>query len=148
VGKRGGLPKIVGGPRSWRDDIDDALLDDEPELAEPDRINAYICDTCGQATVTRDVHKGVTPMFLACRASGDVGSCKGQGSSCMYDLRMYAIRTGHPWWGKALEQQRWPEPQWEWFMPTLRERRRIERRDPALGEHLRRGGLHLRRVEA
>ena len=46
-----------------------------------ERINQYTCRDCKESTVTVDVDEGVTPMFLACRATPD---CKGTMASAMY----------------------------------------------------------------
>jgi hypothetical protein len=112
----------------------------EPVAVEGERLNAYWCDDCRHYIVTRDVHKGVTPMFLACRFLGDprdpANTCKGTMRSMMYP---------------PLES--WPEhpdlggPSWEWFKPTVRQVRRMRRRGDLAGvEHVEKGGLLLRPV--
>lgn len=47
----------------------------------PSGLNAYKCEACGRVIVTRHHDLGVTPMFLACRATAN---CPGQMVSSMY----------------------------------------------------------------
>lgn len=106
-------------------------------------INGWTCETCGKTTYCIHVDDGVTPMFLACRASGRLGDCDGTGRSMMYpappvpDHVVAAVR-------------------WEWYKPES-PRRRF---DPDTGklytppdsltaaerEHVDRGGLLLREL--
>ena len=67
--------------------------------------NAYYCETCGLYTLTIHRDDGVTPMFLACRAAGDVETCQGRAVSMMY--RDVDSAPAHV--------QR--EPAWEWVRP-------------------------------
>lgn len=90
------------------------------------RENAYRCRDCGGLTVTIDVDDGVTPMFLACRASGREGDCPGTAGSMMYPQ---GPRPAHI-----------PEPAWEWFRP-----RTVQGLDAETRDHVQRGGLLLRR---
>ena len=95
-------------------------------------INGYACDACGQLTIIRHVDEGVTPMFLACRAEGldpREATCKGQAVSLMYP-------PGDP-----------PSPPtWEWYKPSPEALKRMKRKDPAMYEHIRKGGLELRKI--
>lgn len=93
--------------------------------------NVYVCERCSHYTVTIDVDEGVTPMFLACRADGELEpTCGGTGQSLMYP------------------PEPWPDgvpttPQFEWYRPSQKEL--VE-----LGwgeiEHVNKGGLLLRKV--
>lgn len=92
------------------------------------RKNAYHCETCGGYIVTIDVDSGVTPMFLGCRAADE---CKGRMASMMY--------PPEPW--GSLDST----PGWEWYRPSERAARKM---DSATFEHVKQGGLLLRRIEA
>lgn len=96
----------------------------QPKLAEPNRINVYTCEECGGETVTIDVHEGVTPFMLRCRATGKEGDCDGAAYSCMYRVH-----------GK-------PIPKWEWFKPIGSEYNKLSR---DMKEHVDKGGLDIRR---
>lgn len=92
------------------------------------RTNGYRCAVCGGVTVTTDRDDGVTPMILACRASGDVGECEGRAVSAMYP---------------AVIPSAWGPASWEWYAPSARELRRA---DAETREHCNLGGLLLRKV--
>jgi hypothetical protein len=91
-------------------------------------VNGYFCKECGEHTFVVHVDDGVTPMFLACRASGDVEACKGMGTSLMYPeppIPDYVLdRVG-----------------WEWYRPDEAELRGM---DEGMREHIERGGVALR----
>lgn len=89
----------------------------------PGDVNAYECDDCGRYTVVVHVDQGVTPMFLACRAT--VG-CTGRAHSTGYQL----------------DPSQLPGPEWEWYRPTGFELRALS--FPAQ-DHVRQGGLILRK---
>lgn len=93
-------------------------------------VNAWKCDKCGRLTVARHVDDGVTPMFLACRASGRVGDCDGQGVSMMY--------PAPPVPESIMEQLAW-----EWYAPSKRAYWRL---DDSLRHHVDGGGLLLRAI--
>lgn len=89
-------------------------------------INAYSCTTCSKLTVVQHIDAGVTPMFLACRATPD---CDGTGES-----------LGYP------NQDRIPQRvreavRWEWYRPNRREFMKLSAEMKA---HVSRGGLLLR----
>ena len=113
----------------------------------PEGIGARFREACGKITYAVHVHHGVTPMFLACRASGHEpdhpdNPCKGTGVSLMYPSD--------------------PAPRhvidaiaWEWYKPDAAElaqmrkraRRRARRGDHSefgAVEHVLKGGLLLR----
>lgn len=100
----------------------------EPKAAKPDRINVYTCGTCGGFTVTIDVHEGVTPFLLACRASGRPGDCGGMAESSFYPKGPIPTHI--------------PPPQWEWYTPSEGEYRRLNR---DMREHVDKGGLCIRK---
>lgn len=93
------------------------------------RVNAYRCDECKGLTVTIDVDAGVTPMFLACRASGQPGDCEGRAMSMGYP-------PGDPP-NFVMEKLAW-----EWFRPTRLE---LLKHNAEVRDHVARGGLLLRR---
>lgn len=97
--------------------------------------NAYFCDKCLNYIVTIDIDVGVTPMFLACRATED---CPGTMVSMMY--------PDEPWPERDPGGREIPtEPNFEWFKPSLKNARR---RGPEMYDHVRRGGLDIRPVAA
>lgn len=95
----------------------------------PNMVNSYRCDTCSRYTVTIDRHKGVTPMFLGCRADGTETGCDGRAVSMCYPKG---------------PRPSWAVPAWEWYKPDADELRRM---DPAMRDHIQRGGLALRKIE-
>ena len=102
-----------------------------PKLAPPNRINVYTCQKCGGYTVTIDIHEGVTPFMLRCRASGREGDCHGMAQSSFY-----------PSGEKPSWKPSWvPDPAWEWFKPVGAEYRKLNR---AMREHVNKGGLDIR----
>lgn len=88
--------------------------------------NGYKCQDCGQITMTYHVDDGVTPMFLACRATED---CTGRAVSMMYPPGPLPAELAEL-------------PRWEWYRPS---RRAVRRMDRAMRDHVARGGLVLRR---
>lgn len=90
------------------------------------RTNAYVCDQCGRYTVTIDRDEGVTPMFLACRATPE---CTGR-----------AVSLGYP---EGTVPDHIGAPAFEWYRPAERELRDL---DAATFEHVARGGLLLRPI--
>ncbi len=85
-------------------------------------INVYRCKSCGGEVVTINADRGVTPMFTRCRA--DV-LCGGTAVSSMYKV----------------DQSRTPTH--EWYRPTTKQMRH---QDPGTRDHVKNGGLLLRRV--
>lgn len=106
------------------------------------RINGWECrrslhrpddPDCGRITYAIHVHDGVTPMFLACRASGHEpdhpdNPCTGIGVSLMYPT---AAPPKHVLDAVA----------WEWYSPDDAERVKLDRGSL---EHVLKGGLLLR----
>lgn len=88
-------------------------------------VNGYTCKVCGRVTMTYHVDDGVTPMFLACRATDD---CRGEAVSMMYPPGPVPDSLA------AL-------PRWEWYRPTPHAAKRM---GPAMRDHIERGGLALR----
>lgn len=95
-------------------------------------VNGWTCDRCGETTYCVHVDDGVTPMFLACRAHGEAGSC-GMGTSLMYpappvpDHVIAAVR-------------------WEWYSPDPKEKTTLYFEDPPVFDHVDKGGLLLREL--
>lgn len=95
--------------------------------------NAYYCEECKLYIVTIDADKGVTPMFLRCRATE---GCTGTMHSMMYPADPWPPIDGH---GVEIPT----EPTYEWFKPTLKQARR---HGVGMMDHVRRGGLELRKI--
>lgn len=129
---------------------DRAFLDSfpKPRPAEPGRVNIWACPKCHLPTVAIDIHAGTTSFILVCRARladfdamGDPvvdqdQLCGGAARSTMYLL---PNPDETPDWVARLLA----DPPWEWYLPTdLAELRSLE---PELAEHVRKGGLLLRR---
>lgn len=87
-------------------------------------LNGYLCDTCRVPTMTIDVHVGVAPFTLRCRATP---GCAGLGRSAMYPAQVPPVIYG--------------EPKFEWARPS---REDFELLDDEVKDHVMRGGLVLR----
>jgi len=85
------------------------------------RVNAYDCPACGKPTVTIDADEGVTPMFVACRATVNC-------NSNFANSRMYENCNGLI-------------PEWEWYKPAKGEIRSME---SDMKRHIEMGGLCIR----
>lgn len=96
-------------------------------MSKRGEINGWRCDECGHHTYVVHVDDGVTPMFLACRATA---GCKGTGVSLMYPA-------------PPVPQHVIDAVAWEWFKPT---RRAVRRMEPEMRQHIEMGGLELRRL--
>jgi hypothetical protein len=90
-------------------------------------INGWRCDACGEHTYCVHIDDGVTPMFLGCRATP---GCSGRGVSLMYPA-------------PPVPQYVLDEVAWEWFKPSPR---RVRRMEPAMRDHIEKGGLELREL--
>lgn len=99
-------------------------------LADPERVNVYVCPVCAGYTVTIDIHRGVTPFMLGCRASGRPGDCGGMAESSFYP--------------KGTQPAHIPPPSWEWYTPSDAEYRRLNR---DMREHVDKGGLMIRKAK-
>lgn len=95
------------------------------------RENVYTCTSCGRHLVTVDRDRGTTPMFIGCGDHAH-GCRKGMMGSAMYP------RSPRPAWLGA--------PTHEWYRPRGAELERIQKREPRVWDHVRRGGLLLRRI--
>jgi hypothetical protein len=96
-------------------------------MSRASKINGWRCKRCGRHTYAVHVDDGVTPMFLACRA---VGVCKGTAVSLMYPA-------------PPAPEQIVEEVAWEWYKPTPRATRRLDRETR---EYVEKGGLILREL--
>lgn len=83
--------------------------------------NIYVCDRCAGHIVSVDLDAGVTPFLIKCEA---VIGCPGMMQSSMYRVFDQRMRASH-----------------EWYRPTL-----VTRLEPWEAEHVRKGGLLLRKV--
>lgn len=95
-------------------------------------VNAWQCERCGGVLAAIHVHEGTTPMFLACRAphSAPAPACQGR-----------MMSSGYPP-GPVPDRIRLAIA-WEWRLPTSTERKRWRRENPAMLDHVNRGGLVL-----
>ena len=89
------------------------------------KINAYICEKCRQATVTVNACDGTTPFMIQCRAN-NIG-CGSMAQSSMYQNSQDLL------------------PKWEWYRPGADA---LSKMDSDTQEHVRRGGLILRKLSA
>ena len=94
-------------------------------------INGYRCDACHKYIFVIHKDKGVTPMFLACRATE---GCEGNSVSLGYPAER----------GNPMPPHLQEKIQWKWVRPTQKE---WEEMDDAMKDHIMRGGLELRRKE-
>jgi len=92
--------------------------------------NAYKCNTCGICIITIDVDRGTTPAFMGCKATK---GCDGSMTSAGYPS------TPMP---KSLNAC----AVWEWYRPEANALG-LFHEDQIIDEHIRRGGLLLRRQE-
>ena len=88
-------------------------------------VNSWKCDECGRLTNAIHVDEGVTPMFLACRATP---GCAGR-----------AVSAGYP--SPPVPPHVADNIGWEWYKPTERWARR---KGPEMLKHVRSGGLAIR----
>lgn len=106
-------------------------------------INGWACDKCGEVTYCVHVDDGVTPMFLACRATGAVGACGGTGTSLMYppppvpDHALAAVRW--EWYKPDPPKRRFDTDTGKFFTPP-------DSLTPAERQHVEQGGLLLREL--
>lgn len=90
----------------------------EIKLAEPDRLNVYICKK-NHKTVTIDKHVGVTPYMMNCKQE----NCTEMSSSSCYDVPKFLF------------------PTYEWYKPkSLKNLSKWEK------QHVEKGGLSLRKI--
>lgn len=88
-------------------------------------INVYRCRKCGGEIVTVNLDAGCTPMFLRCRAN-PLAECDGTMCSQMYAVPQDLIPTHG------------------WHSPQGKERERL---DPAMQDHVKQGGLMIRKLD-
>jgi len=91
-------------------------------------INGWYCSTCGQVTVVVHVDAGVTPMFLACRATP---GCAGVGQSLGYPPIIPS--------NEVLDTVAH-----EWAVPSRTQMKAWKRAGDPMYDHVARGGLVLR----
>ncbi len=93
-------------------------------------VNAYMCQRCGLATVTRNQDEGTTPFAISCRATPD---CHGDAFSSFYRVEQDA------------------SPAFLWVRPTVEQLETMKKKidDPdgimadAIQAHYDGGGLFL-----
>lgn len=86
-------------------------------------INNYLCDGCGDKIITKNVNVGTTPATLDCQISD---GCDGI--------------MGSSWYQVSQEQT----PTHEWYRPGIL---KIANLGHALREHVKKGGLLLRKIK-
>lgn len=84
-------------------------------------VNAYTCQTCGKQTITINRDDGTTPFMIVCRSV----TCDGPAYSSFYRVPPGA------------------RPTHEWYRP---DRDKLRAMDDATQQHVRLGGLILRRI--
>lgn len=91
--------------------------------------NVYICEKCKRKTITVNLADGVTPFMIQCRADGmaAVKVCDGMAQSSFY-----------------MVDQSLPAD-WGWYKPSPDQ---IEKMSAPERDHVQRGGLKLRRLDA
>lgn len=87
-----------------------------------ERRNAYFCKACKRLTITVDIDKGVTPMFILCP------HCNCSATSFMYQLPG-ALHIG-------------VEADYEWYKPNEKETLMLSKVE---AEHVFNGGLLMRK---
>lgn len=91
---------------------------------EAGKVNQYLCEQCGHRTTTINAVAGTTPFLITCRA---VGGCDGMARSQFY----------------RVDQQL--RPDYEWYRPEGKELKKL---DAPTRDHVRLGGLVLRKLDA
>lgn len=94
-----------------------------PRDINPNRLNIYTCSKCGGHIVTRDVDEGTTPFLVRCEATYQ---CDGKMASSFY---------------RVFDPEGIMKHTHEWYKPAV-----IINMSPMTIEHIRKGGLILRRV--
>ena len=103
-----------------------ASLVSSTDLPDVGSVNGYRCAACRKYILIEHKDKGVTPMFLECRATE---GCGGRSSS-----------LGYP--KEEMPDSLRAKIQWEWYRPTLAEWNMLE---PEMQEYVMRGGLVIRK---
>lgn len=102
-------------------------------------LNAWFDPECGQATFAIQVAHGVTPMFLACRATD---GCPGTAASLMYPWERTATYSRTREDG-TISPQVAERVRWEWYRPDGQAILELPRE---AREHVGQGGLLLRPI--
>ena len=87
------------------------------------RVNCYVCQSCGHITKTKDVDPGVTPFMFRCE------KCKGVAYSSFFK-------------DVAPNQS----PTFEWYRPSLKEVLKMRKNPFSDLEHILKGGLSYRKI--
>lgn len=101
----------------------DSTTPAKPEPGFQHKKNMYVCERCAGHIITVDLESGVTPFLIKCEATP---GCSGMMQSSFYRVQNQSVRASH-----------------EWYKPTL-----VMRLDAWEQEHVKKGGLLLRRVAA
>ena len=105
-------------------------------------VNAWKCDECGGLLVAIHVVEGTTPFALACRALPSRPETDEQHAKSSCPGRM--ISAGYP--PPPIPARIYDAIAWEWRLPSSTERKRWRRENPAMLDHVSRGGLVLDRL--
>lgn len=87
-------------------------------MSEAPRLNRYYCKWCARSIITVDCEEGVTPAFLACRATPN---CGGTMASRFYQVEDF-----------------WDAPTFEWRKPKPKQYKKLS---AAMKQHVDQGGL-------
>lgn len=126
--------KLVPIPKGYGEEPRIKLPADVLEWAQsrpqPPSFNAYICKRRkDHIIITIDIHSGVTPMFLRCRADGD--HCQSESISAGYPHNGRGPVPGH------LRDK----PLFIWYRPNEEE---FRKEPPEVRGHVMQGGLIIR----
>jgi len=109
--------------RKYEKLLNDVATQDYYKKDLTNRVNCYVCKTCGHVTKTKDIDAGATPMIINCE------QCSKDANSMFYnDVAPAKI------------------PTIEWYRPSLKETLRL-RKKPAYLEHVLSGGLLSRKIK-
>lgn len=96
-----------------------------PDAVKPNKINCYVCKSCGHITKTIDIDEGVTPMFTDC------DGCKSQATAISKFYNDIAPEA---------------KPTMEWYRPTITQCMKYRKLNSPTLEHVLNGGLLCRKI--
>lgn len=109
---------------SYKKLLEDVRTKDFYKIDLTNRVNCYVCKSCGHVTKTKDVDAGVTPASFSCEI------CNALAWSTFYkDILPNKL------------------PTFEWYRPTLEELFKIRKKKAFSIEHVLKGGLEYRKVK-
>jgi hypothetical protein len=97
-------------------------------------FNYWICEKCGQTTIGKHEHGGVTPFFLACRATK---GCDGMATSRFYRVSQDVKQKPHVIWYRVFSVEQFDQAMVGYEKASVR----------WFWEHHQNGGCLLRETE-